>query len=65
MTPFPLGFLTCLSGFFRSRYNLSLEVCALRQQLGVLKRSTLVDLRGQRIRANDGMERQWTKRYKE
>ena len=33
-----LGILTCLRTFFRSRYNLSLEILALRQQLGVLKR---------------------------
>ena len=33
-----LGILTCLSAFFRSRYNLSLEIIALRQQLGVLHR---------------------------
>jgi putative transposase len=32
------NFLTCLSTFFRSRYNLSLEIISLRQQLGVLKR---------------------------
>jgi len=38
MIPFSLGFLTCLSAFFRSRYNLSLEILALRQQLGVFKR---------------------------
>ena len=38
MIPFFIGFLTCLSAFFRSRYNLSLEILALRQQLGVLKR---------------------------
>jgi transposase InsO family protein len=38
MIPFSLGFLTCLSVFFRSRYSLSLEILALRQQLGVLKR---------------------------
>ncbi len=38
MIPFSLGFLTCFSAFFRSRYNLSLEILALRQQLGVLKR---------------------------
>jgi hypothetical protein len=36
MTPFFISFLTCLGAFFRSRYNLSLEI--LRQQLGVLKR---------------------------
>ena len=34
----PLVILTCLSAFFRSRYNLALEILALRQQLGVLKR---------------------------
>ena len=33
-----LGILTCLSVFFRSRYNLGLEILALRQQLGVLRR---------------------------
>jgi hypothetical protein len=38
MIPFFIGFLTCLSAFFRSRHNLSLEILALRQQLGVLKR---------------------------
>jgi putative transposase len=32
------GLLTLLSSFFRSRYNLSLEILALRQQLSVLKR---------------------------
>jgi hypothetical protein len=35
MIPFFLSFLTCLSAFFRSRYNLGLEILALRQQLGV------------------------------
>src|SRR5919109_4899758 len=34
----PLLILNCLSAFFRSRYNLALEILALRQQLGVLKR---------------------------
>ena len=34
----PLFILTCLSAFSRSRYNLALEILALRQQLGVLKR---------------------------
>src|SRR5262245_22596351 len=34
----PLFILSCLSAFFRSRYNLALEILALRQQLGVLKR---------------------------
>ena len=38
MIPLLMSFLTCLSVFFRSRYNLSLEILALRQQLGVLKR---------------------------
>ena len=38
MIPFCIGFLAFLSAFFRSRYNLSLEILALRQQLGVLKR---------------------------
>ena len=38
MIPFLTSFLTCPSAFFRSRYNLSLEILALRQQLGVLKR---------------------------
>jgi hypothetical protein len=36
MIPFFIGFLTCLNAFFRSRYNLSLEILALRQQLGVV-----------------------------
>jgi hypothetical protein len=34
----PLFILSHLSAFFRSRYNLALEILALRQQLGVLKR---------------------------
>jgi hypothetical protein len=38
MIPFLSGFLTILRAFFRSRYNLSLEIMALRQQLGILKR---------------------------
>ena len=38
MIPFFITFLTCLSAFFGSRYNLALEILALRQQLGVLKR---------------------------
>jgi putative transposase len=38
MTPFFISFLTCFSAFFRSRYSLSLEILALRQQLSVLKR---------------------------
>jgi hypothetical protein len=32
----PLFILSCLSAFFRSRYNLALEILALHQQLGVL-----------------------------
>jgi putative transposase len=38
MAPILFGFLIWLSSFFRSRCNLSLELLALRQQLGVLKR---------------------------
>ncbi len=38
MIPFLSGFLPILRAFFCSRYNLSLEIMALRQQLGVLKR---------------------------
>jgi len=38
MIPFFIDFLTCLRSFFRSRYCLGLEILALRQQLGVLKR---------------------------
>ena len=38
MIPFFIGLLTCVGTFFRSRYNLGLEILALRQQLGVLKR---------------------------
>jgi hypothetical protein len=33
-----IDFLACLSALARSRYNLGLEILALRQQLGVLKR---------------------------
>jgi hypothetical protein len=40
MIDFFLGFITCFGAFFRSRYNLGLEILALRQQLGVLKRKT-------------------------
>jgi putative transposase len=40
MIPFFAGLPTCFIAFFRSRYNLSLEIIALRQQLGVLKRKT-------------------------
>jgi transposase InsO family protein len=38
MIPFLIGFFTCLSALFRSRCNLGLEILALRQQLGILKR---------------------------
>jgi putative transposase len=38
MIPFFIGLVSCLSAFFRSRYNLGLENLALRHQLGVLKR---------------------------
>jgi putative transposase len=38
MIPFFVGFLSCLSAFFRSRYNLGIEILALQQQLGVFKR---------------------------
>src|SRR4029434_2478144 len=37
MIPFFISFLTCLSAFFRLRYNLGLEILALRQQMGILK----------------------------
>ena len=39
MVPFFIGLASCLGVFFRSRYNLGLEMLALRQQLGVLKRT--------------------------
>ena len=38
MIQFLFGLLTLLNSIFRSRYNLSLEILALCQQLGVLKR---------------------------
>ena len=38
MISFFIDFLACLSALVRSRYNLGLEILALRQQLGVLKR---------------------------
>jgi len=41
MIPFFIGFLTYLSSFFRSRYSLSLEILALRPQLGVLTESRI------------------------
>lgn len=31
MLPFFLGFLTCLTALFRSRYDLSIEILALSQ----------------------------------
>lgn len=40
MIAFVIGFLNCLSVSFRSRCSLALEILALRQQLGVLKRKT-------------------------
>ena len=40
MISFFQGFLAFFNAFLRSRYNLSLEIIALRQQLGVLKRKT-------------------------
>jgi hypothetical protein len=44
MIPFFLGFLTCLTTFFRSRCNLSIEIIALRQQLGILDPAQLLGL---------------------
>ena len=38
MFPLLIGMVSYLGVFFRSRYNLGLEILALRQQLGVLKR---------------------------
>jgi transposase InsO family protein len=38
MIPLFAGLLTCFNAFFCSRYSLSLEIPALRQQLAVLKR---------------------------
>jgi putative transposase len=38
MISFFIDFLTCLSALVRSRYHLGLEILALRQQLGILKR---------------------------
>ena len=38
MIRFILAFLTGFGSFFRSRYDLALELVALRQQVGVLKR---------------------------
>jgi transposase InsO family protein len=40
MIPFFIGLLTCFSAFFRCRYNLGLEILALHQQLGILKRKS-------------------------
>ena len=38
MTPLFLAFLSWFGAFFRSRHDLGLELVALRQQVGVLKR---------------------------
>ena len=38
MIPFCIGFFAFLGAFFRSRYNLGVEILALRQQLGIFKR---------------------------
>ncbi len=38
MTAFFVGLLACFGAFFRSRYNLGLEILALRHQVAVLKR---------------------------
>src|SRR5215467_3293975 len=38
MTRLLLAFLSWLGAFFRSRHDLGLEIVALRQQVGVLKR---------------------------
>jgi hypothetical protein len=43
MIPFLLSFLICLGAFFRSRYSLSLEILALRQQL-VYSSENILDL---------------------
>jgi hypothetical protein len=51
MIPFFIGLVSCLSAFFRSRYNLGLEILALRHQLGVLKRRN----RRPRLRFQDRM----------
>ena len=40
MIPLFVGFFSFLNTFFRSRYSLGLEILALRQQLGVLKRKS-------------------------
>jgi hypothetical protein len=42
MFRFLLAFLSWFGVFFRSRYDLGLELVALRQQVGVLKRLVLV-----------------------
>ena len=39
MISFLFGLLACFSAFFCSRYSLSLEIIALRQQLSVLKQN--------------------------
>ena len=51
MIRFFIGLFTCLRAFFRSRYHLGLEILALRQQLGVLKRK----VPHPRLRAQDRM----------
>jgi hypothetical protein len=38
MIPFCIGFFAFIGAFFCSRYNLGVEILALRQQLGVFKR---------------------------
>jgi hypothetical protein len=38
MIPLFIGMVSCPGVFFRSRYNLGLEILALRQLLGELKR---------------------------
>jgi hypothetical protein len=40
MISFFVDFLACLRTLVRSRYNLGLEILALRQQLGILKRKS-------------------------
>ena len=41
MTPLFLAFLSWFGAFFRSRHDLGLELVALRQQVGVVKRKNL------------------------
>ena len=50
MISFFIDFLTCLSALVRSRYNLGLEIIALRQQLErKIPRPELRDSRGGRL----------------